>query len=189
LLSSIPIRAALALHPLCVAQDLGWCDHDDPRWGEHTSESMPTIPPCSAHRLQLYGRSPLLHGALALRFALRTMGERPTYAPPSPSLLISKHRPSVKKSSIWARKKSPIWGMCLGLPRNYNQINRQAGCPQRLPPSQSGPAFLLSLAAVLDRAVLNFARTGFSEVRALRIWRWEPKLRMGRPPPRLECVR
>jgi hypothetical protein len=27
-----------------VARDLGWCDHDDPRWGGHTS-------PCSAHRL------------------------------------------------------------------------------------------------------------------------------------------
>jgi hypothetical protein len=39
--------------------------------------------------------------------------------------------------------------MCSGPSQNYNQINRQAGCPQRLPPSQSGPAFLLPLAAVL----------------------------------------
>jgi hypothetical protein len=32
----------------------------------------------------------------------------------------------------------------------YNQINRQAGCPLELPPSQSSPAFLLPLAAGLD---------------------------------------
>jgi hypothetical protein len=32
--------------------------------------------------------------------------------------------------------------------RLYNQINRQAGCPLELPPSQSSPAFLLPLAAV-----------------------------------------
>jgi hypothetical protein len=31
----------------------------------------------------------------------------------------------------------------------HNLINRQAGCPLDLPPSQSGPAFLSPLAAVL----------------------------------------
>jgi hypothetical protein len=45
---------------------------------------------------------------------LHRMGERQTYAPLSPSLRLSKHCPSVKESSIWARKKSPIWGMCSG---------------------------------------------------------------------------
>jgi hypothetical protein len=60
----------------------------------------------------------------ALRFALRRMGERQTYAPPSPSLRLSKHSPSMKKSSIWSRKKSPILGMCSGPPRYYNLINR-----------------------------------------------------------------
>jgi hypothetical protein len=43
---------------------------------------------------------------------LRRMGERGVGAPPAPSLRLSKHRPSVKKSSIWSRKKSPNLGMC-----------------------------------------------------------------------------
>ena len=39
-----------------------------------------------------------------------------------------------------------------GLPRHYNLINRQAGRPLYLPsPSQSGPAFLLPVPAVLGR--------------------------------------
>jgi hypothetical protein len=57
--------------------------------------------------------SPLSYGAksqLALPFA--EWGERGVGAPPAPSLRLSKHRPSVKKSSIWSRKKSPILGMC-----------------------------------------------------------------------------
>jgi hypothetical protein len=70
---------------------------------------------------------------------LHRMGERPTYTPPSPSLRLSKHRPSVTKSSIWARKRSLIWGMCSGPPRDYNLNNRQAGCPLPLPlPEQPG---------------------------------------------------
>jgi hypothetical protein len=81
---------------------------------------------------------PLLRG---LRFALRTMGERQPNAPPSPSLLISKHRPSVKKSSIWSRKKSPIWGMRSGPPRYYNLMNRQAGRPLNLPPPRATRLF------------------------------------------------
>jgi hypothetical protein len=40
-----------ALHPLCIAQDRLWCDHDYPRWSGHTSESSGSIPPCSVHRL------------------------------------------------------------------------------------------------------------------------------------------
>jgi hypothetical protein len=40
--------------------------------------------------------------------------------------------------------------MCSGPFRYYNLINRQAGCPLNLP-SQSDPAFLLPLAAVLER--------------------------------------
>src|SRR5215212_6030375 len=78
------------------------------------------------------------------------MGDCQTDDPPFPlSRLVSKHTHSVRRSPIWGRKKSLILGMCSGPPRNYNQINRQAGCPQRLPPSQSGPAFLLLLATVL----------------------------------------
>jgi hypothetical protein len=77
------------------------------------------------------------------------MGERPTYTPPLPSLEVSKHRPSVKKSSNWSRKKSPILGICSHPSRYYNLINRQAGCALYLSPSQSNLAFLLPLAAVL----------------------------------------
>src|SRR5215218_7716529 len=78
------------------------------------------------------------------------MGDCQTDDPPFPlSRLVSKHTHSVRRSPNWGRKKSLILGMCSGPPRNYNQINRQAGCPQRLPPSQSGPAFLLLLATVL----------------------------------------
>src|SRR5215211_1958300 len=86
------------------------------------------------------------------------MGERQPYAPPSPSLLVSKHTSSVKKSSIWRRKKSPILGMCSGPTRYYNLTNRQAGCPLNLPlSSQSDPAFLMPVLAVLgpmDRSLL-----------------------------------
>jgi hypothetical protein len=28
-------NAAYALRPLCVARDLGWCNHEYPRWGGH----------------------------------------------------------------------------------------------------------------------------------------------------------
>ena len=38
------------LRPLCVAQELGWCDHVCPRWGRHTLDN-PVAPPCSAYRL------------------------------------------------------------------------------------------------------------------------------------------
>jgi hypothetical protein len=38
----------------------------------------------------------------------RTMGEVQRDAPPFPSVLISKHIPSIKKSPIWARKRSLI---------------------------------------------------------------------------------
>jgi hypothetical protein len=80
----------------------------------------------------------------ALRFALRTMGERGVGAPPSPSLLVSKHTPSVKKSSIWSRKKYPKWGMCSGPPWYYNLINRQAGRPLRLPLPRAARLFSCS---------------------------------------------
>jgi hypothetical protein len=35
-------NAAFALRPSSVARDLGWCDHDYPRWDAHTSESIAT---------------------------------------------------------------------------------------------------------------------------------------------------
>ena len=90
-------------------------------------------------------RSSLIPIQRGLRFALRALGERWVGAPPSPSLRLSKHRTSVKKSSIWSRKKSPIWGMCSVSPRYYDLINRQAGCPLNLPlPERPG----FSLASV-----------------------------------------
>jgi hypothetical protein len=30
-----PARLSLCA-PLCVAREIEWCDHDYPRWGEHT---------------------------------------------------------------------------------------------------------------------------------------------------------
>ena len=94
---------------------------------------------------------PLSDGARSAQADLRRMGERGVGAPPSPSLRLSKHTPLVKESSIWSRKKSPIWCMCSDPPRYYNLNNRQAGCPLNLPPPKSSPAFHLPLAAVLGR--------------------------------------
>ena len=41
-----------------------------------------------------------------------------------------------------------IWRMCSGPPRYYNPMNRQGGCPLKLP-SKSSPAFLLPPPTVL----------------------------------------
>src|SRR5215208_1426268 len=38
-LSLTPLSAAYALRPLRVAWNLGWCDHDYPRWGGHNPSS------------------------------------------------------------------------------------------------------------------------------------------------------
>src|SRR5215208_5701994 len=62
------------------------------------------------------------------------MGERQPHAPPSPSLGVSKHTPSVRESFIWRRKKSPIWGMCSDPPRYYNLTIVKPGAP--LSPSE-----------------------------------------------------
>src|SRR5215212_8888332 len=34
-----PLGAAFALRPVCVARDLGWCDHVCTRWGGHNSSN------------------------------------------------------------------------------------------------------------------------------------------------------
>src|SRR5215216_3999363 len=62
------------------------------------------------------------------------MGERQPHTPPSPSLGVSKHTPSVRESFIWRRKKSPIWGMCSDPPRYYNLTIVKPGAP--LSPSE-----------------------------------------------------
>ena len=64
----------------------------------------------------------LLTTGRALRYALRKVGERQPNTPPSPSMRLSKHRTSVRKSPIWSRKKSLIWGMCYYPTRYYNLI-------------------------------------------------------------------
>ena len=38
----IVLGAVFALRPLGVAQGLVWCEHDYPRWGGHTPESIVT---------------------------------------------------------------------------------------------------------------------------------------------------
>ena len=70
-------------------------------------------------------------------------GGAPNLRSPSPSLQLSKYKPSVKKSSIWARKKSPILGMCSEPPRYNNLINRQAGRPLNLPLPRAARLFLV----------------------------------------------
>src|SRR5919107_1731181 len=93
----------------------------------------------------LIGSDPSICLALVLQgypYAdLHRMGKRGVDAPPSPSLVVSKHRPSVKELSIWSRKKSLIWGMCSDPPRYYNLINRQAGCSLNLPPPRAAWLF------------------------------------------------
>jgi hypothetical protein len=39
-----PSQRGLRFAPLCVARDLGRCDHDYPRWDAHTMESIVTSP-------------------------------------------------------------------------------------------------------------------------------------------------
>jgi hypothetical protein len=68
-------------------------------------------------------------------------GGAPNLRSPSPSLQLSKYKPSVKKSSIWARKKCLIWGMCSEPSQYYNLVNRQAGCPLNLPPPRAARLF------------------------------------------------
>jgi hypothetical protein len=59
--------------------------------------------------------SPMLQGQPAPTFV--DNGGRHPRVPRSPSVLVSKHTPSVNKSSIRARKKYPKWGMRSGSPR------------------------------------------------------------------------
>ena len=48
-------NAAFALLPLCVARDLGWCDHDYPRWGAHNASDSTLLHP-RARRTGFYHR-------------------------------------------------------------------------------------------------------------------------------------
>jgi hypothetical protein len=78
---------------------------------------------CSAHRFLSWGRSYLVYLAptfdlprpdaarLPLRGASQN-GRAPNLRSPFPSLEVSKHTPSVMKSSIWGRKESSNLGMC-----------------------------------------------------------------------------
>jgi hypothetical protein len=61
--------------------------------------------------------------------------------PHSPPLSWNQSTSFVRTSSIWSRKKLPIWGMRSSLPRYYNLINRQAGCPLNLPPPRAARLF------------------------------------------------
>jgi hypothetical protein len=54
-------------------------------------------------------------------------------------------------SANWGSKNSSVCGMCSSPARYNNLINRQAGCAPNIPPSRSGPAFLLPLPVVLGR--------------------------------------
>jgi hypothetical protein len=66
---TILLGAAFALRTLRVARDLGWCDHDHPRWGGHTMEPWKAhlqFPPFSAHRLLIMGSELPRYGVPAL---------------------------------------------------------------------------------------------------------------------------
>jgi hypothetical protein len=58
------------------------------------------------------------------------------------SIASIKAHPSVKKSPIWARNKSPFWGMRAGPPRCYDEHIVKPIRPSS-PPRISGSAFLL----------------------------------------------
>src|SRR5829696_6506678 len=58
-----------ALPPLRVARDLGWCDHEYPRWGAHTSESPVTTLPVLGASASLIGSELPIYRTPALRFA------------------------------------------------------------------------------------------------------------------------
>jgi hypothetical protein len=54
---TILLGAALRFAPLKRCAESPVCDNTYPRWGGHdTLVSMPTVLPCSAHRLLSYGR-------------------------------------------------------------------------------------------------------------------------------------
>ena len=57
--------------PLCVARDLGWCDHDYPRWDAHTTTQRSYTPVLGAPASIIGSELPLLplYGAPTLRFA------------------------------------------------------------------------------------------------------------------------
>jgi hypothetical protein len=118
-----------------------WCDHNYPRWGEHTSASTVTTPPVLGVPASIMGRS--FQSAWLRPFALpfaQWGSAQPTL--PLPSLWTSKHIPSVNKSPIWSRKKSPILGMCSGPPWYYNPTIVKPDAPHP-PPRNGDPAFLL----------------------------------------------
>jgi hypothetical protein len=77
-----------------------------------------------------------------------------------------------------------IWRMCSGPPRYYNLINRQAGCPQRLPPSlERSPAFLLPVLALLGRL-----GRGYADLRLDRVPRSTPPLAPAKQTPDIRVV-
>ena len=57
----IVLGAVFALRPLGVARGLVWCEHDYPRWGGHTPESIVTSTVLGASA-SIMG-SELLHGS------------------------------------------------------------------------------------------------------------------------------
>src|SRR5215208_2520966 len=56
----------------------------------------------------------------------------PPNCPHSPSVLVSKHIPSVKKSPIQARKQSLIFSICSDPPRHYNEFFVEPDAPHPL---------------------------------------------------------
>src|SRR5215208_1351123 len=75
-------NAAFALLPLCVAQERQWCDHDYPRWGEHTLCNGQLKRPVLGPPASIMGRSSqstwLRPFALLRPDALSPLPDRPT---------------------------------------------------------------------------------------------------------------
>src|SRR5215204_658521 len=102
-------NAAFALLPLCVARDLGWCDHDNPRWGAHNASDSTLLHP-RARRTGFYHRvgaptGPPL-GAPTLRFAPPRCPKPSSALPPVAG---------AEYSTIWASPRRRSWSIGVGL--------------------------------------------------------------------------
>jgi hypothetical protein len=88
--------------------------------------------------------TPMPQGWPGLSFVAN--GGRRSTAPHCPSVRLAKHTPPPKISPIWARKKSPIFVMCSGPPRYYNEFIVGPGAPSS-PSEERRPGFSLFVPA------------------------------------------
>ena len=74
-------------------------------------------------------------------------------SPPGP---LWKHTPCRETSPVWARQRSPVWGMRPWPARHYNRDRFRPGTPLFPPPRNGDPAFFMPLCTrVRGRGVLR----------------------------------